>query len=124
MRLRLAVLAFVVSVVPALADHTSFLLKNASPVNMTHVYATSVVNRSYGYDLLDHDEVIRPGGTKLVTPRDNRGCMFDVAIRFYGGHVVNRKNLNLCTISILSSTGQGVGVPLRSERPSTYQEYH
>jgi hypothetical protein len=118
------VIALLFLATPALADHTSFLLKNRSPVAMTHVYATSVVNRSFGYDLLDSDEVIRSGGTKLVTPRDNRGCLFDVAIRFYGGHVVNRRNLNLCTITELSSTGMGVGVPNRSERPQTYQDFH
>lgn len=121
--MRWAVAFFFLST-PAFADHTSFLLKNRSPVAMTHVYATSVVNRSFGYDLLETDETIRPGGVKLVTPRDNRGCLFDVAIRFYGGHVVNRRNLNLCTITELSSTGLGVGVPKRGERPHTYQDFH
>jgi hypothetical protein len=116
--------AFVVAIAqPALAEHTSFLLTNRSPVNITHVYATSVVNRSFGYDLLDSNEIIRPGQVKLVTPRDNRGCLFDVAFKFYGGHVVNRRNLNLCVITELSTTGQGVGVPDKSERPRSYQNY-
>jgi hypothetical protein len=87
------------------------------------VYATSVVNRSFGQDLLGSD-VIAPGRRKRVVPHDNRGCLFDVAFTFYGGHIVNRRNLNLCTITELSTTGQGVGVPNRSERPHTYQDFH
>ena len=59
-----------------------------------------------------------------MVPYDNRGCLFDVAFTFYGGHVVNRRNLNLCTITELSTTGQGVGVPNRAERPRTYQDFH
>jgi len=108
---------------PALAEHTSFLLTNKSPVNITHVYATSVFNKSFGYDLLDSSEVIRPGQVKLITPRDNKGCLFDVAFRFEGGHRVNRRKLNLCEITTLSTTGQGVGVPNRNERPRTYQDF-
>jgi hypothetical protein len=87
------------------------------------VYATSVVNRSLGNDLLG-EKIIDPGRRVLVRPIDNRGCLFDVAFRFYGGHIVNRRNLNLCTITELSTTGQGVGVPNRSERPHTYQDFH
>jgi hypothetical protein len=108
---------------PALADHTSFYVVNRSPVALMEVYATSVVNRSFGSDLLG-ESVIAPGNRKLIRPVDNRGCMFDVAFKFYGGHVVNRKGLNLCTITELSTTGQGVGVPKRNERPDTYQDFH
>jgi hypothetical protein len=108
---------------PVLADHTSFYVVNRSPVALMEVYATSIVNRSFGQDLLG-SSIINPGGRKLVRPVDNRGCLFDVAFSFYGGHTVNRRNLNLCTITELSTTGQGVGVPNRSERPHTYQDFH
>jgi hypothetical protein len=120
--LRFALIALLIST-PALADHTSFYVVNRSPVALMEVYATSVVNRSFGQDLLGAS-IINPGNRKLVRPVDNRGCLFDVAFTFYGGHTVNRRNLNLCTITELSSTGQGVGVPNRSERPQTYQDFH
>jgi hypothetical protein len=122
MRLRLALLALLMST-PALADHTSFYVVNRSPVALMSVYATSVVNRSLGNDLLG-EKIIDPGRRVLVRPQDNRGCLFDVAFRFYGGHIVNRRNLNLCTITELSTTGQGVGVPNKAERPHTYQDFH
>jgi hypothetical protein len=123
MRVFLVIVAILAGIFPALAEHTSFLLTNKSPVNITQVYATSVVNKSFGYDLLDSNEVIRPGQVKLISPRDNRGCLFDVAFRFEGGHSVNRRKLNLCEITTLSTTGQGVGVPNRNERPRTYQDF-
>jgi hypothetical protein len=122
MRLRLALLALLMST-PALSDHTSFYVVNRSPVALMSVYATSVVNRSLGNDLLG-EKIIDPGRRVLVRPQDNRGCLFDVAFRFYGGHIVNRRNLNLCTITELSTTGQGVGVPNKAERPHTYQDFH
>jgi hypothetical protein len=120
--LRFVTIALLIST-PALADHTSFYVVNRSPVTLMEVYATSVVNRSFGQDLLG-SSVINPGNRKLVRPVDNRGCLFDVAFTFYGGHTVNRRNLDLCTITELSTTGQGVGVPNRSERPHTYQDFH
>jgi hypothetical protein len=122
MRLRLALLALLMST-PALSDHTSFYVVNRSPVALMSVYATSVVNRSLGNDLLG-EKIIDPGRRVLVRPQDNRGCLFDVAFRFYGGHIVNRRNLNLCTITELSTTGMGVGVPNKAERPHTYQDFH
>jgi len=122
MRFVLALLA-VLFAYPALADHTSFALVNRSPVAILQVYATSVVNRSFGFDLLGKG-TIPSGSTKWVNPVDNRGCMFDVLITFYGGHSVNRRNLNLCTITELSTTGQGIGVPNRHERPRTYQDFN
>jgi hypothetical protein len=106
----------------ARADHTSFYVVNRSPVTLMEVYATSVVNRSFGSDLLGSG-VVSPGGRKLIRPVDNRGCLFDVAFTFYGGHVVNRRNLNLCTITELSTTGQGVGIPVRAQR-QPYQDFH
>jgi hypothetical protein len=109
--------------IPALADHTSFYVINRSPVALMEVYATSVVNRSFGQDLLG-SSIIDPGRRRLVSPVDNRGCVFDVAFKFYCGHTVNRRNLNLCTITELSTTGQGVGVPNRSERPRAYHDFH
>jgi hypothetical protein len=120
--LRFALIALLIST-PALSDHTSFYVVNRSPVALMEVYATSVVNRSFGQDLLG-PHIINPGNRRLVRPQDNRGCLFDVAFTFYGGHTVNRRNLNLCTITELSTTGQGVGVPNRSERPHTYQDFH
>jgi hypothetical protein len=122
MRFILALLAFVFAF-PALADHTSFYVINRSPVALLQVFATSVVNRSFGYDLLG-ESVIQPGARRLVRPSDNRGCVFDVMFAFYGGHSVNRRNLDLCTITELSTTGQGVGVPRRHERPRTYQDFN
>jgi hypothetical protein len=118
-------IALALIVIPTVvwADHTSFYVINRSPVALMEVYATSVVNRSFGQDLLG-TSIIAPGNRKLVRPVDNRGCLFDVAFTFYGGHTVNRRNLNLCTITELSTTGQGVGVPNRSERPRTYQDWH
>jgi hypothetical protein len=107
----------------AKADHTHFYVVNRSPVTIMNVYATSVVNRSFGQDLLG-DAVIAPGARKRVVPHDNRGCLFDVAFTFYGGHVVNRRGLDLCTITELSTTGQGVGVPNRNQRPTTYRDFH
>jgi hypothetical protein len=117
-----AILAFFVFATPALADHTSFYVVNRSPVALMEVYATSVVNRSFGQDLLG-TSIINPGNRRLVRPVDNRGCLFDVAFTFYGGHIVNRRNLNLCTITELSTTGQGVGIPVRSQR-QPYQDFH
>ena len=111
------------STAAARSDHTSFWVINRSPVALMEVYATSVVNRSFGQDLLG-SSIINPGNRKLVRPSDNRGCLFDVAFTFYGGHTVNRRNLNLCAITELSTTGQGVGVPNRSERPNIYQDFH
>jgi hypothetical protein len=108
---------------PALADHTSVWIVNRSPVALMEVYATSVVNRSFGQDLLGSG-IINPGNRRLVRPVDNRGCLFDVAFKFYGGHTVNRRSLNLCTITELSTTGQGVGVPNKAERPDSYRDFH
>jgi hypothetical protein len=107
---------------PAKSDHTSFYVVNRSPVALMEVYATSVVNRSFGQDLLGAN-IINPGNRRLVRPVDNRGCLFDVAFTFYGGHTVNRRNLDLCTITELSTTGQGVGIPVRSQR-QPYQDFH
>jgi hypothetical protein len=117
-----AVFALLALTVPAQAEHTSFVVVNRSPVTLMEVYATSVVNRSFGQDLLG-SSVISPGGRKRVAPYDNRGCLFDVKFTFYGGHEVNRRNLDLCTITELSTTGQGVGIPVRSQR-QPYQDFH
>jgi hypothetical protein len=118
----LAIVIFLAGFVAAKAEHTSFYLVNRSPVKVTHVYATSVVNQRFGQDLLGNG-VLLSGQRKRVHPYDNRGCLFDVAIRFEGGHMVNRRGLDLCTITELSTTGQGVGVPNRYERPDTYREF-
>jgi hypothetical protein len=111
----LALLALLAT--PAWADHTSFYVVNRSPVVLLEVYATSTLNRSYGQDLLGAN-VIDPGQRRKVYPYDNRGCLFDVKFTFVGGHEVNRRDLNLCTITELSTTGQGVGIPVRSQRQS------
>jgi hypothetical protein len=119
MKLLLVLIAFLFASPPALADHTSFVVTNRSPVTILSVYATSVVNRQYGYDLLGNG-VIEPGQRRRVVPYDNRGCLFDVKFTFLGGHEVTRRGLNLCTITVLSTTGEGVGIPRRNERPDAH----
>jgi len=85
----------------------SFHFVNNSNAVVYSIHATDVGTSSWGADLLG-DDVVQPGQSTVVVPRQNRGyCRYDVRIVFDRGPSQTIPNVNLCELRELATNGNG-----------------
>ena len=87
----------------------SFRFVNQSNAIVYSIHATDVATDSWGPDLLGND-VVQPGESTVVRPRQNRGyCRYDVRIVFNraNGPSQTIPNVNLCELRELATNGNG-----------------
>ncbi len=84
---------------PAGADDPSFRLINRGRSELDEVYVSPTGDDDWGRDRLG-DDVIAAGATRIIRmPRGS--CSYDVRVVFADGKAVERRRLNLCTITDL-----------------------
>lgn len=83
----------------AAASDPSFRLVNRGRVEIDEVYASPAGMESWGEDRLGEDIV--PAGTSRIIALPNGPCLYDIRVVFIGGAAVERRRINLCSITDL-----------------------
>jgi hypothetical protein len=90
------------------AEDRSFKFINNGDRTVVEVHATSTGYTGWGGDLLG-DYVVRPGWNIELEPRWQRGCNYDVMVKFDDNSEQDIWNVNLCTLNYLITDGYGRG---------------
>ena len=81
------------------ADDPSFRLLNRGRSGVNEVYVSASGDDSWGEDRLG-DDTMRAGGTRVIRMPPGQ-CTYDVRVVFANGEAVEKRRLNLCTITDL-----------------------
>lgn len=101
MRVRRALLAAAMSLLPALAaaqGDPSFNLVNRSGQTINEVYVSAVTQPNWGRDLLGQD-VLPNGRSFPVRIAPAAGCQQDIRVVYADGRPEERRNVNTCVIT-------------------------
>ena len=84
---------------------TTFTLENRSGTQVNEVYFSSSRQSDWGNDRLGQN--VMPAGTALrFQPRP--GGAYDFRVVFANGRAVERRNVDLCSVSTVVVTAQGI----------------
>lgn len=103
MRVRRALLAAMVSLLPGLAvaqGDPSFNLVNRSGQTINEIYVSAVTQPNWGRDLLGQ-EVLPNGRFWPVRIAPSAGCQQDIRVVYADGRPEERRNVNTCVITQL-----------------------
>ncbi len=104
--LTLAVMAATASQ-PAFAQNcdTSFTLQNNSGQQINEIYFSPTSDNRWGADRLGAD--VLPAG-RSASYRPSPPGAYDFRVVFQGGQALEQRNVNLCAVSTVTVTAQGI----------------
>lgn len=96
--------AFGLIALPVLADDITFVLNNATSVDLYELYASPTSVGDWEEDILGAD-ILEAGDSATITIGDERGCDYDIKAVFADGDEITDQ-LNICdTASYTLSEG-------------------
>lgn len=84
---------------------TTFTLENRSGIQINELYFSSSRNSEWGNDRLGQN-VLAAGASVRYQPRP--GGAYDFRVVFANGRAVERRNVDLCSVSTVTVTAQGI----------------
>ncbi len=86
---------------------TTFSLENRSGVQVNEAYFSPVSQQDWGQDRLGQN--VLPAG-RAMRFQPSPGGAYDFRIVFANGQAIERRNVDLCAVSIVAVTAQGIQV--------------
>lgn len=99
---------------------TRFTLVNRSTEPVFQLFISPIQSNGWGQDVLGQN-VLLPGYEQTFNPGGNRGCSFDVRVKYKSNRAEEKRNLNLCQLERVVFDGRSAvqtAAP-SSPRPST-----